>query len=141
MPRAITALVVTVAATVLVVNFHPAAIHAVAVTRKSTSKGTVAQAKPAAQSRTVEGNAVDTQYGPVQVKLTVKGTTIESVRAIELPFDNPQSQQISTQAEPLLRSEALQAQSAQIDVVSGATYTSEGYASSLQSAMDKVRQS
>ena len=54
------------------------------------------------------------------------------------PFDRERSQYISQQAEPYLRQEALQAQSAQIDLVSGATYTSYSYAQSLQSALDKA---
>jgi uncharacterized protein with FMN-binding domain len=60
------------------------------------------------------------------------------VRALALPNDRPRSQFISAQAEPLLRSEALSAQSARIDIVSGATYTSEGYAQSLQAALDRA---
>ena len=88
----------------------------------------------------MNGSVIDTQYGPVQVAVTVTNGKLAAVRALQLPYDNPRSQSISTQAEPLLRSEALQAQTAQIDVISGATYTSEGYASSLQSAMDRVKQ-
>jgi len=79
-------------------------------------------------------------YGPVQVTVQMTNGEVASVTAAQLPYDNPRSQEISSQAEPILQSEALQAQSAQIDVVSGATYTSEGYASSLQSAIDKVKQ-
>ena len=55
-----------------------------------------------------------------------------------MPFDHPRSEAISQYVEPLLRSEALQAQSAQIDLVSGATYTSDAYARSLQSALDQA---
>jgi uncharacterized protein with FMN-binding domain len=63
---------------------------------------------------------------------------ITSITNVALPFDRSRSQEISSVAGPLLRSEALQAQSARIDVVSGATYTSNGYAQSLQSALDRT---
>lgn len=94
--------------------------------------------KPSSQTAT--GSTVDTMYGPVQVKVSMTNGEVTSVTAAQLPYDNPRSQEISSQPEPLLRSEALQARSAQIDVVSGATYTSDGYATSLQSAIDKVKQ-
>jgi uncharacterized protein with FMN-binding domain len=78
---------------------------------------------------------VDTQFGAIQVAATVQGRQIVDVRALQLPFDRARSQFISTQAEPLLRSEALQAQSANIQLLSGATFTSEAYAQSLQGAL------
>jgi len=69
----------------------------------------------------------------------MRGSRLTDVRALHLPFDHPRSQFISTQAEPLLREEALQAQSAQIDVLSGATYTSDAYAQSLQTALARAK--
>lgn len=89
-------------------------------------------------TRTVDGDPVDNQYGTVQVRVTLRGNTITSVTAIQMPFDRERSASISRQAEPYLRQETLQAQSAQIDIVSGATYTSDSYAQSLQSALDKA---
>ena len=59
--------------------------------------------------------------------------------ALETPTDRSRSASISSQAAPILREEALQAQDANIDIVSGATYTSEGYAESLQAALDALR--
>jgi uncharacterized protein with FMN-binding domain len=88
--------------------------------------------------RTITGDTYDTQYGPVQVQVTLRGRTITAVTALQLPDSHRRSIEISSQAEPLLRQEALQAQSAQIDLLSGATFTSEGYAQSLQSALDKA---
>jgi hypothetical protein len=88
--------------------------------------------------RSVDGDPIDNQYGTVQVRVTLQGNTITAVTALQMPFDRERSQYISRQAEPYLRQEALQAQSAQIDVVSGATYTSDSYAQSLQSALDKA---
>ena len=84
---------------------------------------------------TLDGPVVDTRYGPVQVEVTISDGAITGVSAIVLPSGG-RSGQISNSAEPILRSEALQAQSASIDGVSGATYTSEAYAESLQAALD-----
>ncbi|HZR12052.1 MAG TPA: FMN-binding protein [Acidimicrobiia bacterium] len=85
--------------------------------------------------REVDGPTVSTQYGDVQVRVTVANGRLVDVKALQLPGDRPRSARISDFAGPELRDEALQAQSANIDVVSGATYTSEGYAQSLQAAL------
>jgi uncharacterized protein with FMN-binding domain len=89
-------------------------------------------------TKTVDGPVVDTRYGPVQVEITVTGGKITAATAIELPSGG-RSGAISQYVAPILSSEALAAQSAQIDLVSGATYTSDGYAQSLQSALDQAR--
>ena len=78
------------------------------------------------------------QFGDVQVQATFSNGKLTDVKALQLPFDRQRSAEISQYVEPVLRSEALQAQSAQIDLVSGATYTSDSYAHSLQSAIDKA---
>ncbi|HEX3811748.1 MAG TPA: FMN-binding protein [Mycobacteriales bacterium] len=85
---------------------------------------------------TANGPVINTQYGPVQVRVVLTGGHLTDVSAIQLPSDSPHSQQISSYARPLLRQEALAAGSAHIDIVSGATYTSTGYAQSLQAAID-----
>jgi uncharacterized protein with FMN-binding domain len=87
---------------------------------------------------TVAGPVIDMRYGPVQVQVTIAGGRITDVTALELPAGG-RSGRISSFAEPNLRSEALTAQSATIDIVSGATYTSDAYAQSLQSALDQAR--
>jgi uncharacterized protein with FMN-binding domain len=89
-----------------------------------------------APSVTVNGAPVDTQYGPVQVQITVQNGRVTRADAIDYPHDSGQSRDINSQAIPQLNQEALQAQSAHIDTVSGATYTSGGYQQSLQSALD-----
>ncbi|MER5516407.1 FMN-binding protein [Streptomyces sp. NPDC002763] len=89
-------------------------------------------------AKTVTGDTVQTRWGPVQVRVTVKSGRITDVTALQYPQDNPRDQQINSYALPQLRREALTAQSAQIDTVSGATYTSEGYQQSLQSALDSA---
>jgi uncharacterized protein with FMN-binding domain len=89
--------------------------------------------------RTVTGGTVDTRWGPVQVKVTFSGTKMTAVDVVQQPDGNPRDQEINSQAIPILTQEALAAQSAQIDAVSGASYTSEGYIASLQSALDAAR--
>ncbi len=88
---------------------------------------------------TVTGQTIGTRFGDVQVQVRISGGRIVDIAALQLPFDHARSAEISQLVEPLLRQEALQAQSAQIDVVSGATYTSMAYAQSLQSALDQAR--
>jgi uncharacterized protein with FMN-binding domain len=93
---------------------------------------------PAGASGTFTGDAIDTPYGTVQVAVVMKAGKIVDVQALQMPFDRRLSQQISQQSEPLLRSQVLKAQSARINGVSGASYTSEGYFESLQSALAQV---
>ncbi len=83
------------------------------------------------------GKTYDVSYGLVQVKVTMRGTKIADVTPLSLPRGG-RSGDISQYAAPQLRREALSAQSAHIDTVSGASYTSAGYASSLQSALDQA---
>ncbi|GAA3338377.1 hypothetical protein GCM10017714_09320 [Curtobacterium pusillum] len=89
-------------------------------------------------SGTFAGDTTQTRFGPVQVQITVSNGKITDVTALQLTNSDGRSIQISQQAAPILRQEALQAQSAQIQSVSGATFTSEGYTTSLQSAIDKA---
>jgi uncharacterized protein with FMN-binding domain len=84
------------------------------------------------------GDVVNTRYGPVQVQVTISNGKIVDVTALQLPSNDPHSAQISQYVEPILRSSALQAQSAQVDMVSGATYTSDAYVRSLQAALDQA---
>ena len=103
-----------------------------------TSSAVPSQSAAAVTQQVLTGQGVETGFGVVQVSVTVEGTTIVDVQAVALPYDRPRSREISSIVEPMLRQEALQAQSAQIDLISGATYTSEGYSMSLQSALDQV---
>ena len=106
--------------------------------------GAAASAAPAATSATtaaaatiITGSTVSTRYGDVAVEVTVGSGKITAVQAVSLPSGG-RSGQISAYAAPVLASEALTAQSASIDVVSGATYTSQAYAQSLQAALDQA---
>ncbi len=87
---------------------------------------------------TVTGSAVDTQWGPVEVRLSIAAGKITDVQVVEYPDGNGRDAEINSYALPQLIQETLDAQSAQIDMVSGATVTSGGYVHSLQSALDKA---
>lgn len=104
-----------------------------------TSGGSGSSGGAVTGTKTVTGDTVQTRWGPVQVRITVKNGKLTDVTAVSYPTDNPRDQEINSFALPRLRSEALQAQSAEIDTVSGATYTSDGYRQSLQSALDSAR--
>lgn len=165
MRRAIPAFVITAIAVIALASFHSSAPAsgklatrtpgstapaATAPPPTSGSSETPATSPPSApattapppagstETKTYDGQAVDNQYGTVQVRITVQGKKITNVEALQLPSDRERSAYISEQAGPMLQQEALQAQSANIDIVSGATYTSESYAQSLQSALDKA---
>jgi len=88
--------------------------------------------------RTAVGASEQFGYGVLDVKVTVSGSRITDVSVPTLEVAEFTSQQICTQAIPLLRSEVLTAQSARIDAISGATFTSEAYAASLQAALDAL---
>ena len=110
--------------------------------RTGTTTGTTATAKPTATTgstadKVVTGTAVSFRYGTVQVQVTVSNGAITDITTLQAPGDG-HSGQISQYAVPILQSEALSAKSAQINLVSGATYTSEAYAQSLQSALDQA---
>ncbi|WP_127360178.1 FMN-binding protein [Actinacidiphila soli] len=87
---------------------------------------------------TYTGAVEQTQFGPVQVAVTLSRGKLTTVRALQTPNDASRSQRIAAYAVPTLTQEALAAQSAQIQSVSGASYTSQGYMQSLQSALDKA---
>jgi uncharacterized protein with FMN-binding domain len=88
---------------------------------------------------TATGPEIALAHGIVQVRVTLNGGQIADVTALQLPHDNGDSWSTSTHAAAILRSEVLSAQGADINVVSGATYTSRAYARSLQAALDATR--
>jgi uncharacterized protein with FMN-binding domain len=89
-------------------------------------------------TKTYTGDVADTAWGPVQVEITVKNGKITAAQPTQVPSENPRDQEINSYAVPILNQEVLQAQSARIDAVSGATITSDGYVESLQSAIDQA---
>jgi uncharacterized protein with FMN-binding domain len=100
-------------------------------TSGDSSSGTLA-------SGTFTGDSAATRWGPVQVEITVKNGKITKSEAIVYPTENHRDVEINDNALPILSDETIQAQSAQIDFVSGATVTSDGYTRSLQSAIDQA---
>lgn len=108
--------------------------------RRSSSSPSSSSSSSAGKTgtKTYTGAAIDTQYGPVQVQITVTNGKLSKVDAIEYPTQDPRDQEINSYAIPALDQEAVSAGSSHIDMVSGATYTSEGYIQSLQSALDKA---
>ncbi|MHC5796396.1 FMN-binding protein [Lacisediminihabitans sp. FW035] len=116
----------------------------------STGTGTPSSTTPApaassaatpaktAASGSFTGSSVDTRFGSVQVQVVVSAGKITDVKALHLTDDGGRSVQISNYAAPILRSEVLKSQSAQVSTVGGATYTSDAYLTSLQSALDQA---
>ena len=102
----------------------------------SGSSGSAGQSSTAAS--TVTGDSVGTPYGPVQVRVAVDGSTITDVTVLQYPDQDGHSVQINQYALPQLINETLDAQGSGISMVSGATYTSQGYLQSLQSALDQA---
>ena len=95
-----------------------------------------ASASPSTVKKSYLGQVAETRWGPVQVKITVADGTITDVTVPQSPSGNPRDYEINNQALPILIQETIDAQSAKIDMVSGATVTSDGYLQSLQSALD-----
>ncbi|MET7857709.1 FMN-binding protein [Streptomyces sp. NPDC005318] len=140
--RIVLASAATVSGMVLLLSLKPhttprAAVAAPSV-GSSASAGSGGSSGSATGAKTVTGDSVQTRYGPVQVRVTVKNGKLTDVTAVTYPQENPRDQQINSYAIPQLTSEALAAQSADIDTVTGATYTSDGYRTSLQSALDQA---
>jgi uncharacterized protein with FMN-binding domain len=104
----------------------------------SASAPTSGTGARAGATRTVTGVVANTQHGPMQVQLVLTGERITKVNVLQQTDDGQESIQINSFAIPKLTSETLTAQSARIDAVSGATYTSQGYIQSLQSALDQA---
>ncbi|MER6139762.1 FMN-binding protein [Streptomyces sparsogenes] len=137
----------TVAGVVLLLSLKPHVNAATAVAAPSPSAPSSGASSPspstshttsARPTGTYTGDTVNTRYGPVQLAVTLAQGKITAVKALQTPSGDGRSQQIASYAVPQLTSETLSAQSARIDAVSGATYTSEGYVQSLQSALDKA---
>lgn len=122
----------TVAMTLALVRFDPGVHGVVAASGVPVATGDVVPGDA------VPGDVAQTRYGPVQVAVSVSGGTITAVNVLQYPAGNSRDQQINGYALPRLVQQTLDHQSAQVDMISGATYTSQGYAASLQSALDKA---
>jgi uncharacterized protein with FMN-binding domain len=104
----------------------------------SSSSSSSSGSSSTSGTKTYTGDVADTRWGPVQVKITVTNGKITAAEPTQVPSDNPRDQEINSYAVPILNQEAVKAQSAQIDAISGATVTSDGYIQSLQSAIDQA---
>lgn len=145
MRRIVIWLASTITIVVLLFGYHTS-------TNKSTSAATVPSASaPTTTSspqggsngnssniKTYTGSVAQTRWGPVQVKITVQDGKLTKVTVLQQPNGNRRDQEINDQALPILIDETVSAQNAKIDMVSGATVTSEGYLQSLQAAIDEA---
>jgi uncharacterized protein with FMN-binding domain len=138
MRKAVAVLVVTVTAVILLVGFDtrpPRTVNPNSALKRSTPR---ARASPAG-TRAATGPALVTPFSVIQVRATLTHGRLTGVQTVTLSGDGPHTEAINARAEPILRAEALKAHSADIDVVSGATYTSRSWKGSLQAAIDKAR--
>lgn len=102
------------------------------------SSGSSGSSGTSSAAKTYAGDAVMTRFGNVQVQITVQDGRITAAEVLQVPWNDRHDQMINSMAVPVYNEETVSAQSAQIDVVSGATYTWEGYTQSLQSAIDQA---
>ncbi len=109
-----------------------------ASTANTRSKAKTSSTAKATSTKTITGSSVDTRYGPVQVRIVVTNGKLTGVAAVDYPANSGRDQQINAAAIPALNQEVLAAGNAKVDMISGATYTSQGYLDSLQSALDKA---
>jgi uncharacterized protein with FMN-binding domain len=104
----------------------------------SANSGSSGSTSSSAEITTYTGSVAQTRWGPVQVKITVQGGKLTKVTILQQPSGNSRDAEINDHALPILINESLKAQSANIDMVSGATVTSGGYVQSLQAALDQA---
>jgi uncharacterized protein with FMN-binding domain len=142
MRRAVIVLGTTAAGLAALLSFRShslaASVPSVSTPAPSTGSPQATGSTTPAATRTVTGTVANTQYGPMQVQVTLTGPKITKVTVLQRTDDGTESDQIDANAIPRLTSETLAAQSAHIDAVSGASYTSSGYIQSLQSALDQA---
>jgi uncharacterized protein with FMN-binding domain len=145
MRRIVIWLASTLTIVVLLFGYHtstnktsPAAATSDASTPATSSESSKPNTSPPSKITTYTGSVAETRWGPVQVKITVQGGKITNVTVLQQPDGNQRDAEINSQALPILIDETVKAQSANIDMVSGATVTSDGYVRSLQAALDEA---
>ena len=143
MTRIVTWLLGTVIAVTLLFSYHTstsgsASTSETVVAAPATTGTPSSGAGTTGTSSTITGSVAQTRWGPVQVTLTVANGSITAVDVPQYPDGNHRDQEINADALPVLKQETLSAQGADIDMVSGATVTSEGYLQSLQRALDQA---
>ena len=142
-------IIVLIVASVLYLNLRPqsqASLSTVAKETPSATPSTSPTSSPAAgtpagayKDGQYTGSAADSRYGTVQVKATVSGGKLTDVTLLQMPSEQGHTAEVSNTAGPQLRQEALTAQSANVDIISGATQTSEGFQQSLSSALSQAK--
>jgi uncharacterized protein with FMN-binding domain len=132
----------TPAAPVIAQAASPAAVPTPEATTPSdsptSSSSSGSSGSSSSSAKTYDGEAVSTRFGNVQVQITVTNGKITASQVLQVPWNDHRDQEINSAAVPILNQEAVSSQSANIDMVSGATYTSDGYIQSLQSAIDQA---
>ena len=119
-------------------NTSPAATASATPTQSQSQTQSQTPTKTAGVSGTFKGETSQTRWGPVQVQVTLIDGKITDVSTLQYPNGDRRSLSISSQVIPWLQDEVLQIQSAQINGISGATYTSSGFKASLASALQKA---
>lgn len=143
MRRIVLWLAATVTIVVLLFGYHtstdrtaPVAVPSASAPTASGSGSTSAgSSRPA---KTYTGSVAQTRWGPVQVRITVASDRITDVTVLQQPSGNPRDTEINDYALPILVGDTLANQSAEVDMISGATVTSDGYVESLQHALDQA---
>jgi uncharacterized protein with FMN-binding domain len=129
----------TVAVVTLLFSYHTSTSGTTPVASETVVAAPAAPAAPQrAAAATFTGSVAQTRWGPVQVTITVAGGRITAVDVPQYPDGNRRDQEINAEALPILTQNTLDNQSADIDMISGATVTSDGYVRSLQSALDQA---
>jgi uncharacterized protein with FMN-binding domain len=117
---------------------RPDRANASALTPGATASGAASPTRPRLADGTATGPLIETFYGPVQVRITVAAGTMTEIMEVKLLSKHLHSRWIRANLVPQLRQRVLTAQSADVDVVSGATYTGQGHLASLQGALDQL---
>lgn len=132
----------TIGGVVAVVAYHPPQLTPVStlgvVAPVPTTSSTTSTQTQSSKSGVITGDTAQTQWGPVQVQITVSGGQITAAKALQFPNGDRRSQSISQQAVPYLIQQTLTTKSANVVGVSGASYTSDGWRRSLASARSKA---
>jgi len=120
---------------------HPTTVNLQPTDTPQPTAAPTATPKPQGQYKdgSYTGSVADAFYGPIQVQVTVSGGRLSNVQFLQAPNDREESIAINQQADPMLAQEAIQAQSANVDVVSGATDTSQAFVQSMQSALSQAK--
>jgi uncharacterized protein with FMN-binding domain len=128
----------TLAVLVFLLSYHTSTSSQFAATQQMAVRERTAGSGNLPRSGSFDGDLITTRFGTVQVRITVAGGRITSAEALRWPNSDRHDRMINDRAVPILNAEVVRVQTAQVDLVSGATLTSQGYQQSLQSAIDKA---